>query len=506
MPSEHRLHPWSVAFLIGAHLRQFAVPALLAVFVGSRARGGQWELFALPILALPILTPYIVFVIVRYFTFHYAFGDGELIIRSGLIFKNERHVPYARIQNLDAVQTALHRLLGVVDVRVDTGGSAGTDATLSVVSWAAYEQMRARVLSERAIARPEAAEAPHGSDQLILALPPRELALQGFIENRAAVLIAALVGLVWESGMLEAAVSRLGIDGVSRGVLRQIAVSMFRDRTLPFDMLLAVLGAFAAFVVGLRLLSMVWAMVRLHGFRLTRVGPDLRTEYGLLTRVSTTVPLHRIQTLTIRRGWIHRWSGRAAVQAETAGAGGETPGGGSHGRESLAPIIREAHVPAFLRTVLPDLDLTHIDWQPAAPGAFRRVARVRLAVAAVGGVAAAAGLTPGWAGVVVAVLGGWAWFSARVYTRSLGWAFIDGGVLCRAGWMWRRMTIARFSKVQAVSLTQSPFDRRHRMASVSADTAGAGSNQISIPYLSEETASAVYSRLAQGAATTAFRW
>ena len=79
--------------------------------------------------------------------------------------------------------------------------------------------------------------------------------------------------------------------------------------------------------------------------------------------------------------------------------------------------------------------------------------------------------------------------SARIYIAHLGWAVIDGAVLFRTGWIWRHLTVARFSKVQAVSMTQSPFDRRHRMASVRVDTAGAGdaSHRVDIPYLPVET-------------------
>jgi putative membrane protein len=70
------------------------------------------------------------------------------------------------------------------------------------------------------------------------------------------------------------------------------------------------------------------------------------------------------------------------------------------------------------------------------------------------------------------------------------------------------MTVARFSKVQAVSMTQSPFDRRHRMASIRVDTAGAGdaSHRVHIPYLAIEQAAELFGHLGTAAARTAFRW
>jgi putative membrane protein len=499
-----RLHPWSMLFLLTAQVRQFAVPVLLALALGSRSRETAWQLYT-----LPLLIPYALFVVVRYRTFNYTFGDGELVIRSGLFFKNERHVPYSRIQNLDAVQNAMHRLFGVVDVRVDTGSGAAADATLSVVSWPAYEEMRRRVLEERSIGRgTDVADAEAG--RAILTLGLRDLAVLGLIENRAAVLVAAVFGTLWETGMLERAVNAVGLDIARRGVLRRLFVSIFRHGTLSFDDAFGAAAAIVGLLIVLRILSVIWAIVRLYGFRLTLVGADLRTEYGLLTRVSATVPLHRIQTLTIRRGLIHRWLGRASVKVETAGgqAAGDAAGGTSaRGRESLAPIVNEPDLPALLGIVLPDLSLADPVWHGPAPGAFGRELRARLVVAIIGACMSAF-LLRWWAVAVLAVLAAWSWMSARTYITHLGWAVIDGAVLFRTGWIWRHLTVARFSKVQAVAMSQSPFDRRHHMASVRVDTAGAGdaAHRVDIPYLRVETAAGLFDQLGTAAARTAFRW
>jgi putative membrane protein len=504
LSAKRRLHPWSVLFMLAAQLRVFAVPVLIALVLGSRSREAAWQIYA-----LPLLIPYGVVVVVRYLTFNYTFGDGELVIRSGLIFRNERHVPYSRIQNLDAVQTAMHRLLGVVDVRVDTGSRAEADATLSVVSWPAYEEMRRRVLDERTVPR-GADAAGESASTTILSLRPRDLAVLGIIENQAAVLVAAVVGLLWETGMLGRALGRVGIDVTSQGVLRRLLVSFLRDGALPFGDVFRVGAGIAVLLIVLRILSVIWAIVRLYGFRLTRVGADLRAEYGLFTRVSATVPRHRIQTLTVRRGLIHRWFDRASVRVETAGgqaAAPDTAGQPARRRESLAPIVSEAELPAFLHVVLPDLDLGEPLWHGPAAGAFAREVRLRLVLALIGAMLSALSLG-WWAFAVLIFFLAWGWFSARTYIAHLGWSVIDGAVLFRSGWISRHLTVARFSKLQAVSMTQSLFDRRHRMASVRVDTAGAGgaSHRVDIPYLRIEDATALFGQLGAAAARTAFRW
>jgi putative membrane protein len=502
-PETRRLHPWSMLFLLAGQVRQFALPVVVALVVGSRSREAAWQIYA-----LPLLIPYAVFLVVRYRTFNYTFGDDELVIRSGLFFKNERHVPYSRIQNLDAVQNAMHRLCGVVDVRVDTGSGAEADATLSVVSWPAYEEMRRRVLDERALARGGGATSAAG-DHTVLALRPRDLAVLGLIENRAAVLLAAVFGLLWETGMLERAVNAVGFDVARRGVLRRLFVSVVRHGTLSFDDAFGAGAAIVGLLVVLRILSVIWAIVRLYGFRLTLAGADLRTEYGLITRVLATVPLHRIQTLTIRRGLIHSWFDRASVKVESAGgqAAGDASGQPARRRESLAPIIKEAELPALLRIVLPDLNLAEPVWHGPAAGAFGRELRARLVLALMAALLSVFVLR-WWTVPVLLSLIGWSWMSARIYTAHLGWAVIDGAVIFRTGWIRRHLTVARFSKVQAVSMTQSPFDRRHRMASVRVDTAGAGeaSHRVDIPYLHVEAATELFEQLGTAAARTAFRW
>ena len=58
-------------------------------------------------------------------------------------------MPYVRIQNVDGVQTVFHRLLHVVDVKVQTAGGNEPEATMSVLPVAAFEQMRQRVFEGR---------------------------------------------------------------------------------------------------------------------------------------------------------------------------------------------------------------------------------------------------------------------------------------------------------------------------------------------------------------------
>ena len=509
MPSDQRLHPLSILFGFISQLAGFALPGIL-LLVGVGSAGWDWQMWT-----LFILIPQALVSVVRYISFRYRYEANEMVIRSGLLFRNERHIPYSRIQNLDAVQNVLHRLFGVIEVRLETGGGDEPEAKMSVLPVAAFEEMRRRVFAARG-----GAEAPAGSaadsaapERTLLRLAPRELLLCGLIENHGVVILAAAFGLLWELGMLGANLDKVfggffGEQTSGRGLARSVVSAWLGQRGLPVGRIALALAAFLLLLLVLRLVSMVWALIRLHGFRLTLAGEDLRTELGLLTRVTTTIPLRRIQTLTIREGPLHQLFGRAAVRVDTAGgSGGEEGEESAKHREWLAPILRREELPGLLREVLPGLDLAAVAWNAPHPRAFRRELKGWIFVAVLIALPFVL-LLRWWDLALLAVLLAWGCVAARLYVAHAGWAVTDRAVLFRSGWLWRQVSIAPFAKIQAVALHQSPFDRRAAMAQVRVDTAGAGdlSHRVHIPYLARETARDLYELLALQAARTAFRW
>jgi putative membrane protein len=468
---------------------------------------------------LLFLIPATIAALMRYFTFRLRYEGTELVISSGILFRNERHVPYARIQNLDAVRNVAHRLFGVAEVRVETGGSKAPEATISVLHETVFEEMRRRIFAGRAEvvaeapqvsttneATPRSAE-PEGG-RTLLYLPLRELLLNGLLENRGMVIVAAAYGVLWEAGLFRSMWEQLTSGAYAPGFLRDIIATVAAGRLPSVGRLAILLVGVVGLLLLVRLLSMAWSFLRLHEFRLTRVGEDLRTEYGLLTRVTTTVPLKRVQSLTVRESPLQRLVERMSVRVETAGGhGSHHDRQSNHAREWLAPIIRRSAVPALVSDVLPGFDLDSVMWQPLHPRAFRRAIKPALLIAFI--TAAPFVVWFGWIGllilpITVPSLVTLAWS----HVRRTHWAATEDALVFRHGWMWRQITVVPVAKIQVVGRIESPFDRRAAMAGVRVDTAGGMSpvHRISIPYLARETAAMLYERLAAQTAQTALRW
>lgn len=525
MSSERRLHPLSVLFESGRLLKGMLLPLIVFFFATRPADRGTWFIaFLMAFVAGAV----IIAAIVRYVRFSYRYDERDLVVHSGLFTRNERRIPYVRIQNLDAAQNPVHRLLGVTVVYVQTGGGSEPEASLRVLPLAALEEMRSRVLAagggrggeeaaeSRAAAVPDAiatatdapiesagrAEEPQRLPRrTLLSLTPRDLIVAGFIENRGMVLIVGALALLEQTGLVGRFIEQLVESEAS-------ALSGFAGRWMGGTEVTMVRGALYLTVAVLtillfiRLLSTVWAVVRLYDFRLDRIGDDLHTEYGLFTRVSATIPLRRVQTVIVREGPLHRLLNRRIVSVETAG--GVIMDNSAPQREPVAPILHTAQLPALLQELQPGLDLDVIAWKPVHRRAFGRMLRGSLfwpfALAA-----AAWFVVDEWAVAVLLVLTASALVRARLRSRYLGWSLTGDAVAVRDGALTRTTRIARFSRVQVPAIHRNPLDVRTGMSRVRADTAGARRGVV-IPYLPEHTADALHEELVARTAETAFTW
>ena len=497
MPSDRRLHPLSLIFNIGKQFAALLVPILL-VIVGRGSDEDRWSVYG-----LAILLPYTAITIGRYLSFRYRYEASELVIRRGFIFRNQRHIPYDRIQNIDAVQNVLHRLTGVVEVKVQTAGGSEPEATLSVLSLADLEEMRRRVFGTSARSAISEAQAVP-AQRTLLRLSAGELVLYALIENRGFVVIAAAIGLLSEFDFVGNIMERYIGEQAGQGAFRSLSRSVLVDGGPSARVALYGLAAVIAFLLVSRIFSIAWALVRLHGYSVRQVGQDLRTEYGLLTRITATIPIRRIQAVTIRDTPLHRLLGRAAISVTTAGGGGSERDKASQHHEWIAPIIRRGDIPAFLASLVPGTDVSGFDWQRVHPLALRRaLTRASIGVVVLVSLATAVfGLAGLWALPLVAL---WSVVRARRSVAYLAWSITSEVVAARHGAFVRILSVAPLARIQVVEKFESPFDRRTHMGRVRADTAGGGA-RIDVPYLPAETASELYGRLAAAAANTEFRW
>jgi putative membrane protein len=232
-------------------------------------------------------------------------------------------------------------------------------------------------------------------------------------------------------------------------------------------------------------------VLRFFEFRLTQDGSDLRRQHGLLSRSSGIIPLKRVQAVRVERPFMRRLFHRASIVADSAGS---VTAATDTGTGVIAPIIRDAEIPALLARVLVMDDPLGHRLMAVSPLAVRRgFIRVALPIVVVAGVAALA-LQPVWgAAVVPTVALAYVWARARY--RAIGYDVDDDLVVAQSGIVTQRQWFVPTAKVQSAVIRSSVFQRRLGLATLSIDTAGPGTRKVTIIDLEREMAEHLAGRL-----------
>jgi putative membrane protein len=504
---------------------------------------------------LPFILPVVIYALIRQVTLRYALHDTELIVRrSLLVYRSERHIPFTRIHNLKIIETPLHRLLHVVEVVIETASGKEPEATLRVLSREAFDELRAHVAARTDMLAPLEADASSdasnadettGADatgptdsgvttagaasaeatgarvagagiasgvrparaRLVLSLSLADAAKYGALDNRGLVIVGAIFGVAWEAwtsyqgGEPWEPRSWMAPWRMMRETWRwMITGSGATTLQSPLTWVLIVIAA----LVVLKVLSIVWAVITLHGFRVERARTSLNVTHGLLTRASTVIPLHRIQQIKLRAKPLHRLAGHVEVELDTVGATGE---GNQRQPVWLAPLARQDAVSRLLAEAGAPIAIEDVRWEPVHPRAAKRLRKKAwLVVMAAGLIASSVTRQPAMMGVAAAALP-IALLVATMKARRLGYAVTSPFFLLRHGWIWQTIQITWIDRVHALAILSSPFDRRHGMATLIVDTSAGGMGaKLHVPYLGADTARALQDRLAAEVAATRFQW
>jgi putative membrane protein len=491
MPSEpRRLHGFTVVSRAIRLARQILVPAIL----GGASVGGDFRGILVWIFVL-LAVPSILIAAAQWLAFRFRLHGEDLIMDSGIFARRRRVIPIDRVQNVDLAQSALERLAGVAELRIETAsGGQETEASLTVLSVADARAVQADLLSRRAAARAARAADPAGVDldpagERILRLSPLDLALAGATSNEAGLIAAGLATLLEVVGRFGA------LDGLAPWV-EEIAGLDAGFNILSAAAAIALLAL--AFLVLGWFVSIVYTVVHFYGFTLTRVGDDLRREYGLLSRHQTTVPIQRVQALRIEETLPRRALGLVALKIETAGASPQERRAIAGGAEAYVPLARRRDVGPLLRAVFQDARFEGVRLHPVAPPSRRReFVRLALLVAAA---TLGALLYPSPRPYLLLALLLPAWFLARARFRARGWARAAGYAFARNGVLTRTTWIVPERKIQTLHLSETPFQRRWGLATLIIDTA-AGGRTARIIDLYRSTATPLLVDLARDAET-----
>jgi putative membrane protein len=456
-----RTSPLAAVFYLGKIYQALARNALqslapLAAFLVA-VKGDTVTKLAIAIGVVVVAT--VTHALLRYWFFRYRVLDHSILIREGVFNKKQLDIKFERIQGIITTQNVVFRLFGLVTVSFDTAGSSRSEGFLPAIAVELAEALKDRIRPGGAAPGSVASEVttePAADRRVLLRLTSGDLVRTGLSSGRV-FLVLAVIGPLGEY-----------IDDETRRWVAESAVLQWLGAThLSFS---AGFVWAALIVPGILLLlmaaSIAGAFLRYHGYILTADGEVLRSTGGLLTRHEQAVNRTKIQSLQVIQNLMLLAFRRSRLRAKQATSGTTRTGS----RFEIPLCTRDALSEIAFEMLRDEGDGLPLD---PADTSFVPISRyyLRSRVVLYGVAPAVAAIALSWVALGTAALLALLWIPLvatvawRKY-RRYGMALTARGMAVRRGLLGYRIVLWMHRKVQRITVTQSPLQRRRQLATI----------------------------------------
>ena len=450
-----RLHPRTLVHSLSGKLA--VVGAVLIPTVLGRESDGA---FILPILLVYFLVVAIPLSLASYFRFRYWTTPTEIVIHSGILTRNKRHIPFERVQNIGIERSLFARIIGTAIVRVETASSGEAEGLLKYVNVAEAERIRSTLQDYRRGAHVSSVTMEDTDTEVVKARPifsltTSALALSGAFRFSLVFLAAAFSALTFLQQLW--GVDNNDVEAWLIQALPQIVES--GDGASRWLMIggLVMVAALLAWLSGF-----IIQFARFYGFQLTLKDARLHKRHGLLTVHEGVIPLKRIQALIVRTNPLMRRFGWYSLEIQTMGLDRAQAG-----HQVGVPFAKLPEVLAIARQLKPI----------AIPETFRPVSRRFIRrrsirhVLIIAMLAAAPVLIWSHAPWILLLLPAGIWLAFRQWQMH-EYEVKDGFLYVRKGALGQRLWIIPRDRFQVFYRKATFFQRRMGLRTVLVDTAG----------------------------------
>jgi putative membrane protein len=450
--------------------RQLVFPLIVFVFLGRKSNNyGQYFVYFIVFFSILNLA----YSIINYFKSYFYIRGKELIVHTGFIAKKQISIPFERIQNINFEQNLIHQIFSVKKVKIDTAGSTDKE-----FEFAAIEDRRANALRDLLIShnnksttksKEQEQKTQIHAEQKIFALSFIDLLKAGLFENHL-----KSGGLIFVAGWyLYTNAQEVGVDAED-----------YLDKLPAFVYGLYLIASLVlVFVVVSVIISMVKTILRHYDLKLTRIASGFKIEQGLFNTVTVSALDHKIQSMSWSDSLLKKMIGIYDIKLTQAKA--------EHNKDTKESIVipgaSKSHVSRVLAYLFPNENTDEINMKKIHVS-YRNRQMVIM------------GILPAVLLIVCIFLKDWqasfialALLLALPYYvvlkfKKIAYGYNDELIKLKGGAFGEKNTITSIYKLQAITKTQSPFQRKRGLATLVLQNA---SGSLKIPYIPDQDASTI---------------
>ncbi|MBW3087309.1 PH domain-containing protein [Bifidobacterium sp. 82T24] len=369
----HRNHPLALVIDITERVRSlFGTIVSLLVLVAwiHPPRWVVWTLITLAVAATVLRQ------VVLWTRRRYRLGSDGVALRTGVFNTVVTTIPYDHIHTINVNVPVFFRPFGLAGITIDSGGiSDGSSIVLTAVPArlaGELERLRARATDmtdstagravspsapSRSLSAPSPATGNAGAGRLVFRASTRDTVLFALTDLGFLAALAVIYGFAQNLG-----------DLLPSGMVDEAEYAVFRYAA---GSVTAAVMVAAAVLASMLVVSVIKSLLLYHRFEVWRRGDDLVIVRGLFTRRSVTIPVHRVQTIIIRRSALRRMLRLSSVQVGLTTPGSKESGDDAGTRGNVLPVIGDDRLYDTLHAMLPEWDVHEVPIRRTARGLGR---------------------------------------------------------------------------------------------------------------------------------------
>lgn len=455
------------------------LPAV-AVIVAAYASGGTGRKTIILSGLLILLVISVISSVLQWMRFRFCIIDDRILLRSGVLHQEELSVAFDRMQNISIREPFYMRPFGLAVLAIDTAGSGQKEIILGGIPKDLAMHLRETILSvvETGTADNDEELKTRSDPGQLLSRSGKDIVIYGLTANFV-LWIAIAVGAFF--GAPDVAENALG--WLESRIEVQDVIQTAKNSFGILGSLLMLIGFAIGVLLLLPLVSVMGALIRHYGYRLSVEGETYRRNGGLFTRHDESLKRHKIQAIVLKQNLVARFFKRTNMQLRVASAGSGVDSGqlpAASKSTFLVPSLHPFEVDELSKEFLPDCDITNTR--------FSRINRRRFSLLILGlmiipvfAVTGSLSWLVSWKFVaIIPIVFAIAWLAISRYWKVLGYAVAGDYGFVRRGFVGSEITVFPLFKIQRIDVRQTPGQRRKGLAHISIHLA---SHSLNIPYV-----------------------
>lgn len=415
------------------------------------------------------------FAYLQFKNFYFRVLNNKFIINSGVLKRDEMSVPFDRIQAVNIKQNIVQQLLNVVALEVETAGSKTKEVVIPALSRAYAEDLKSFLLKEKeeltAHAEPESEsvsakpESVAKQGRLLLSLSIADLIKVGLTENHLRTGFIA-IAIVWNY-----------INQYSELLEEDFEQVTKQAETVINTILLLVPLAVIGFVLISVLLSLIRIVLRYFNLQAFLSNTSLVVQAGLFKKQENVVPANKIQYISWKTNPLRKLIGYQSLAIYQAGSEEV-----NRKQSVQIPGCREREISQINEAFFPEL-IAAEPLQIIKPNAFYRY-RLGLFLALLPTVSLffVAAFAEIWFAGLALVYFVFSLLYIHKYYQTMQFELYAENIVLKRGYVFPETILLKNYKIQGVEISQSIFQRRRGLVSLSLFTAA---GDLSIPFINE---------------------